>query len=425
MIKLNIKNSKINENEIYKYQAKVSEIHQKILNKSGEGSEMLDWYNHEFNDELINDINNKVDELKNKLNVEILLTIGIGGSFLGAQSGISFINGYLNVNSNVIFAGINISSSLIKQIENKIENKNWAICIISKSGTTLEPAISFRHFKNLLEKKVGNKNLNKYIVSITDKEKGTLRNFSNKKDIKSYVIPDGIGGRFSGITPVGFFPMAFAGLNIKKIIKGVEKAKKDFSNELIEKNIAYKYAILRNLINKNKNLPIEILVSYDQDLDFISEWWKQLFGESEGKDEKGIFPSSVSYTRDLHSLGQFIQEGKKLFFETTLWINNDNDSIKVEFNNENLDDLNYLSDKNIHEINKKAFLGVVKAHSEEGNIPNIIIELKDKSEESLGYLWYFFFVSVTMSGYFIDVNPFNQPGVEIYKKNMFKNLKEK
>ncbi len=422
MIKLNLNYSNLKEEKINKFQSKVSKIHQMIKNKTGEGSEMLDWYNISKDENLINDINNEVKRLKSDLGVEKLLTIGIGGSYLGAQAGINFINGSLN-DESVIFAGINMAPSLIKQIEKKLENKKWAICVISKSGTTLEPALAFRHFKNLLEGKVGKNELSKYIIAVTDSEKGALKTLANENNYKTYSIPDGIGGRFSGITPVGLFPMAFAGVDINKLFNGVEKAIQHFSTDDLSKNIAYKYAISRNLISTKKNLPVEILVTYDQDLDFMNEWWKQLFGESEGKDGKGIYPSSVIYSRDLHSLGQFVQEGTKIFFETTIWINEEDEKVIVKEDENNLDQLNYLTGMSFYEINKKAFEGVVNAHSIDGKIPNIIIELENKSEESLGYLWYFFFVATAMSGYFIGVNPFNQPGVEIYKKNMFQNLK--
>ena len=425
MIKLNFSNTNVNESLLKKENANFQKIHKQIKDKTGLGSEMLGWYEYSKNidDNLITNINNEVLRLKNELGVETLLTIGIGGSYLGPAAGINFVNGVLN-DESVLFAGTNMAPGYIKQIERKLAGKKWAICVISKSGTTLEPALAFRHFKKILEEKVGSSSLSDYIIAITDQEKGALKSLANLSNFKTYSIPEDIGGRFSGITPVGLFPMAFAGLNIKELMNGFELASRDFSNPMIEKNLAYQYAFIRNYISESNNLPIEILVSYDPDLSLMNEWWKQLFGESEGKDGKGIFPSSVIYSTDLHSLGQFIQEGKKSFFETVIWIEKDKNEVLVETDQQNLDNLNYLSGTSFHEINKKAFQGVLKAHSEEGKVPNIIIELEEKSEKSLGYLWYFFFVSTTASGYYIGVNPFNQPGVEIYKKNMFKNLKK-
>ncbi len=313
-----------------------------------------------------------------------------------------------------------MSSSHIKQIEKKLENKKWGICVISKSETTLEPALSFRHFKKILEKENGSL-AKDYIVAITDEKNGSLKAAATKNNYDTFVVPNGIGGRFSGITPVGLFPMAFAGVDIKKVLAGANKASKELNNL---NNDAYEYAITRFILNSKMNKNSEIFTTYDFDLDMTSEWLKQLFGESEGKDGKGIMPLSVSYSRDLHSLGQIIQEGKKTFFETTIWINNNKEKIKVEKDKLNLDGLNYLSGKTFHDINKKVFDGVLSAHHKEGGIPNIVITINDNSEETLGYMWYFFFISVTMSGYLLEINPFNQPGVELYKKNMFDNLKK-
>ncbi|BDU67808.1 MAG: hypothetical protein TYPL_4610 [Candidatus Tyloplasma litorale] len=401
---------------------RISDIHNSIRNRTGEGNEFMDWLNwpKEYDKKEVQEMIGKVSWMK-KEGIETLLVIGIGGSFLGAQSAIDFIKGKMNKQDEIIFAGINMSSSHIVQIEQKLQNKKWGICVISKSGTTLEPALSFRYFKKLLEKKEGIK-AKDYIVAITDGNKGALKTLSNSKGYSTYVVPDGIGGRFSGITPVGLFPMLFADIDIKKVLKGAEKAMHDFSK--LEDNTAYEYAQIRYLLNNKYSKVAEIFTTYDFDLEMTSEWLKQLFGESEGKNGKGIMPNSVTYSRDLHSLGQIIQEGFKNFFETTIWINKDENPIIVEKDDSNLDGLNYLVGKSFHEINKKAFDGVLKAHHEQGGTPNIIIKLQDRSEETLGYLWYFFFIVVTMSAYLNGVNPFNQPGVELYKKNMFQNLKE-
>ncbi len=423
ILKLNLDYSKVTTEERKAIDSKVAEIHESIKNKTSLGSEFMDWISwpSDYNKEELNEIVSKANWMKQQ-GVETLLVVGIGGSFLGAQSAIDFVNGKMNSQEEVIFAGINMSSSHIKQIEKKLQNKKWALCVISKSGTTLEPALAFRHFKSILEKNLGKEEASKYIVAITDSEKGALKPLADKKGYTTFVVPDGIGGRFSGLTPVGTFPMAFAGIDTVKMIEGAKKAMDDFSN--LENNLAYEYAATRFILNNEKSKSIEFFSTYDFDLDMTSEWFKQLFGESEGKDGKGIIPSSVSYSRDLHSMGQIIQDGPKTFFETTLWIEEDKDQVEIKEDSDNLDGLNYLSGMSLHEINKKAFEGVLKAHYEEGETPNIVISLKDKSEYSLGYLWHFFFISVTMSGYLLGVNPFDQPGVELYKKNMFDNLKK-
>lgn len=422
ILELNLENSKITSSDFKKYKKNVDKIHQTIINKSGEGNQFMDWTSWPVNydkDE-VKRINAKVKWLKTN-NVDTLLVVGIGGSFLGAQSAIDFIKGKMNKQDEIIFTGINMSSTHIKQIEKKLENKNWAICVISKSGTTLEPALSFRHFKTLLEKKLKSKSKD-YIVSITDGKKGALKELSDSEGYETFVVPDGIGGRFSGTTPVGLFPMAFAGINIEKVLEGSRQAMEDLKES--ENNIAYDYALSRFILNTKYKKVSEIFTVYDFDLDMTAEWWKQLFGESEGKNGKGLMPSSVIYSRDLHSLGQIIQDGNKNFFETTLWIEEEKNNVVVGEDKKNLDGLNYLTGKTFHEINKKAFEGVLEAHSKDGNIPNIVLNLKDKSEESIGYLWYFFFISVTMSAYLLGVNPFNQPGVELYKSSMFSKLKK-
>lgn len=420
---LNLDYSKVSNEEKNQFKSKIEEIHKMIRNRSGEGNEMMDWLSWplDYDKQELEDITKKVDSLKND-GVETLLVIGIGGSFLGAQSAINFVEGKMNKEDEVIFAGINMSSTHIKQIENKLKNKKWAICVISKSGTTLEPALSFRHFKRLLEEKEGLENSKEYIVAVTDGKKGALKTLADNNGYATYVVPDGIGGRFSGVTPVGTFPMAFAGIDIKKMLSGAAQAMNDL--EKLENNDAYEYALTRFILHTQKNKVSEIFTTYDFDLDMMAEWWKQLFGESEGKNGKALMPMSVTYSRDLHSLGQMIQSGTQTFLETTLWIDEDPEKILVQSDDSNLDGLNYLTGKTFHEINKKAFDGVLKAHADEANIPNVILTLKDKSEESMGYLWYFFFISVTMSAYLLDVNPFDQPGVELYKANMFANLKK-
>lgn len=423
ILNLNLELTNISLEEKQKFSKTIFKIHEDIKNKTGKGNEFMDWLSwpKDHDKKELNEMIEKANWMKSE-GIETLLVIGIGGSYLGAKSAIDFVKGTMNKQDEVIFAGINMSSSHIKQIEKKLQNKKWGICIISKSGTTLEPALSFRHFKTILEKEVGEEKAKDYIVAITDVEKGSLKMLADAKGYTTYVVPDGIGGRFSGTTPVGIFPMAFAGLDVEKVIEGTLFAMEDLSS--FENNIAYEYALTRFVLQEEQKKLSEIFTTYDYDLEMISEWWKQLFGESEGKEGKGIMPMSVSYSRDLHSLGQIIQDGKSTFFETTLWIEEDEEKISIQKDDLNLDSLNYLEGKTFHEINKKAFEGVVKAHHEGAGTPNIIISLKDKSELSLGYLWYFFFISVTMSAYLNEVNPFDQPGVELYKNNMFKNLKD-
>lgn len=424
MIKLNLKYAKI-ANKIQKYQSQIDNIHQMIINRTGKGNEMLDWYDwaKKITNTEINAINFKIKNLKTIHKIDTLLVIGIGGSYLGSKAGIDFIKGSIRSNNKIIFTGINISGSHYKQIEEKLENKKWAICVISKSGKTIEPAIAFRHFSKLLEKRVGKAKMKDLITVVTDQKEGLLNNFVNKYGYQKFVIPNGIGGRFSAITSVGLFPMAFVGIDIKKFLDGIKKAMNDFSSNKLKDNIAYQYAVARFIFYKKWNLTSEIFVTYNEDLIMLGEWLKQLFGESEGKEGKGLFPNAVTYTRDLHSLGQFIQEGKKTFFETIIWNENREEDIKIVKDDDNLDNLNYLEGKTIDYINKQALRGVLKAHTEDGNIANIIISFKKNDEYTLGYLWYFFFISVTCSGYLLKINPFNQPGVEIYKKNLNKNLK--
>ncbi len=422
ILDINFDYSKVTAEDRAALSDKVASIHEVIRNRTGEGNQFMDWLKWpvEYDKEELNNIVEKAKWMKEE-GIETLLVIGIGGSFLGAQSAIDFIKGKMNKQDEIIFAGINMSASHVKQIEKKLDGKKWGICVISKSGTTLEPALSFRHFKNILEAKEGTEKAKDYIVAVTDGNKGALKTLADEKGYATYVVPDGIGGRFSGTTPVGTFPMAFAGIDVKAVLEGTAKAMEDFSS--LENNMAYEYAVTRFILNTKQGKGSEIFTTYDFDLDMTSEWIKQLFGESEGKDGKGIMPASVAYSRDLHSLGQIIQEGVQNFFETTIWINEDSDPVVVKEDESNLDGLNYLTGKTFHEINRQAFEGVLKAHYEGGGTPNIIMTLADKSEASLGYLWYFFFISVTMSGYLLEVNPFNQPGVELYKANMFANLK--
>ncbi len=427
MLKLKDEKIFLDDKKISKLQSKVEDIYQNnIIERKGLGNEFMDWldYQENLDSKLLEEMQISVKNLKEK-GAKHLLVIGIGGSFLGAQAAIDFTKGKLTSRDELIFVGTNMSHSHFKQVEKFLLDKEWAICVISKSGGTLEPSLAFNHFNNLLEQKYGEDHKNR-VIAVTGKN-GILNDLAVSKGYKTFEIPDGIGGRFSVMTPVGLFPMIFADIDVAKIIEGANEAKRDLSSSNLNENSAFRYAVIRFLLNKKSKLTHEIFVSYDFDLDMMGEWFKQLFAESEGKDGKGIFPLSVSYSRDLHSLGQIIQEGPKTFFETVLWINEniaDEEKIYPKHDDNDAYKLNYLLNTSLDEINQKAFAGVTDAHYQEGKISNLIIELSEKTEKSLGYLFYWYFMAVTMSGYLLGINPFNQPGVEIYKKNMNENLKK-
>ncbi|NQX83893.1 MAG: glucose-6-phosphate isomerase [Mycoplasmataceae bacterium] len=417
MIKVNLNNTKISNDDLKDVKKLITKSHEYITKENGKGSEWLGWkdWPTNFNKDEIKSIKNKINDWDSK-GVDTLLVIGIGGSYLGAKAAIDFIKGtHDNSDKEVIFVGTNLSADYINSVIKKIENKNWAINIISKSGTTLEPAVSFRIFRQLLEEKHGSK-ANRYIAAVTSGSTGTLYNIAKKEEYDTYVIPDNIGGRYSVTTPVGLFAMQFMGINIDNVMKGSAKAQKELLVNDIDKNPAYKYAAAKHILSNGKN--IELYVNYDPRMTYLSEWIKQLHGESQGKDGKGIFPASVTNSADLHSLGQFIQDGSKVLFETVIWSSKERTKLKLPKSKSNDDNLNFLAGKDLSWINEQAFKGVVKAHYKDAGVDNIILDIKDFSEETLGYLIYFFFVSVAMSCYMIDVNPFDQPGVEIYKSYM-------
>lgn len=423
MIKLDI--SFLNKNiDFEKYRNLISEKHDILWNKKGPGNEMLGWLElpNNYSQQELENINKKAQELK-ELGVEALVVIGIGGSYLGVEAAVNFLKGSIETRDKLYYLGINVSTSYIKQIENKLKDKKWAICVISKSGTTLEPAISFHYFKNLLIKKVGEEESKKLIVAVTDEKKGVLKGLADKNGYASFTIPDNIGGRFSGVTPVGLFPLAFIGADIFKFIEGTKKAHNDLKNSDLLTNDAYKYALLRYLLYKEDKRVFEIFTTYDHDFMMFNEWMKQLFAESEGKDGKALFPTSVNYTKDLHSLGQIIQDGdKSKFFETTIFYK-EKEELYIEETENDEDGLNYLSKQSFSLINKKILDAVLNAHGREAKIPNILFYIEGRDEVQLGYLYYFFFIVVSISGYLLEINPFNQPGVESYKKIMFYNLK--
>lgn len=392
--------------------------HSTLHNKSGAGNEFLGWIDlpnnydkAEFN--LVKESAKRIRE-----NSDILLVIGIGGSYLGSKAALEMLNKHFNKEKTleVIFVGHHISSSYIMDLVDYIDGMDFSINIISKSGTTTEPAIAFRVFKKILIEKYGSEETKKRIYATTDKEKGALRTLADKEGYTTFVVPDNIGGRYSVLTSVGLLPIAASGINIDELMKGA----KDAYNEYLEyspDNESYKYVAIRNLLYRNGK-KIEMLINYEPALFYLGEWWKQLFGESEGKDNLGISPGSASFSTDLHSLGQYIQDGERHLFETVLNVAKPRRELVIESDNLNLDGLNYLAGKTVDYVNNKAFLGTLLAH-QDGGVPNIIINIPEITPYSFGYLTYFFEKACAISGYVLGVNPFNQPGVEAYKKNMF------
>ncbi len=424
-IKINLKNSKISNNKIMEYSEEVKNIHMMMNKKANSKTEFLGWLGLpcKSNKKELDKIKKCAKKIQE--NSDVLLVIGIGGSYLGARAVIeSLTNSFYNMQNKeqrkfpqILYAGNNLSTSYINDLIEYIQDKDFSINVISKSGTTTEPAIAFRIFRNLLEDKYGIKEAKNRIYVTTDKQKGALKELADEEGYETFVIPDNIGGRYSVLTPVGLLPIASAGIDIDKLLDGARFAQEKYDDINLKYNDCYRYSVTRNILYKeNKN--IEILVGYNPKFHYFIEWWKQLYGESEGKDLKGIFPSGVEFTTDLHSLGQYIQEGRRCIFETVLNIKKENSEIKMNYEDDNLDGLNYLADKNLSYINEKAMEGTVQAHVE-GGVPNIIIEIDELNEETIGHLIYFFEKACAMSGFLLGVNPFNQPGVEKYKKNMF------
>ncbi|WP_338984665.1 glucose-6-phosphate isomerase [Spiroplasma endosymbiont of Diplazon laetatorius] len=423
MIKTSFKNSQI-ENEISKFsEAKIKEVHDMIENKTGEGSDFLGWVNWpvEFDKDELSKMKQVAKNLRSKINV--LLVVGIGGSYLGARAADEMIRGlYSNDKVELIYIGNTISSTYTQQVVDYVKDKEFGIVNISKSGTTTEPGIAFRVFEKLLVDLKGKEAAKELIVAVTDKSKGALKQLATAEGYETFTIPDDIGGRFSVFTSVGIFPLLVAGVNVDDIFTGAKKAMED-TKKL--DNEAYKYAVARHILHTEKNFKAETLVGYELQMQTFTEWWKQLFGESEGKDGKGLFPTSCVFSTDLHSLGQFIQEGtKNVLFETIIDVKKPNLDLNVPTNNDDLDGLNYLTSKSFHEINKVALEGVVDAHANTGNVPNIVLEFEKMDAEMFGYAAYWFMKSCAMSGYLLEINPFNQPGVEVYKTNMFKLLRK-
>ena len=412
------------EEEIKSYEQEVSEQNKKLHEGTGEGSNFLGWLNlpSSISEEHIKDIENTAKELSSR--VDYVVVVGIGGSYLGAKFFIEAMSNSFDWltpekdHPRVIFAGQNIVEDYLTELIKLLRNKKFGIVVISKSGTTTEPAIAFRILRDLLEEQAGEEEAKHRIVAVTDKEKGALKRVSDNKGYKTFVIPDDVGGRFSVLTPVGLLPIAIAGYDIRKFIEGAEQMEKQTAPDVeFEDNPSALYAAARNTLYRNGK-KIEILANYHDKLVYLSEWWKQLYGESEGKDSKGIFPASVYFTADLHSMGQYIQEGERHIFETVVSVRNSSSELVIPEDEDNYDQLNYLAGKRVSEVNRMAEIGTMLAHVD-GGVPNIKIEIDRIDEYNLGQLVYFFEKACGISGYLLDVNPFNQPGVEAYKKNMF------
>ena len=445
----------IKQHEIDCMQSYVDQAHKMIHEKTGLGNDFLGWVDlpKNYNKEEFSRIKKAAEKVNGltylprpgggngvvtsyeiyaqkdgqmvKVDSDVLLVIGIGGSYLGARAAIEMASHSFRNNLSkedrkspeIYFVGQNISSTYMMDLLDVIKDKDVSINVISKSGTTTEPAIAFRIFKEFLEKKYGKEEASKRIYATTDKVKGALKKLADEEGYETFIIPDDVGGRFSVLTPVGLLPIACAGLDIDAMMQGAADACEEFKSSDLKTNDSYQYAVVRNVLHR-KGKDIELLVNYEPQLHYVGEWWKQLYGESEGKDNKGIFPAAVDFSTDLHSMGQYIQEGKRILFETVLNVENAKREITIDEVDVDLDGLNYLAGKTVDFVNKKAFQGTLLAHTD-GNVPNLIVNIPKLDEYNFGYLVYFFEKACALSGYILGVNPFDQPGVEAYKKNMF------
>ncbi|HDT9048063.1 TPA: glucose-6-phosphate isomerase [Staphylococcus pseudintermedius] len=408
------------QHELDQQQDAVKAIHRTIHEGTGAGSDFLGWVDLPVNydKEEFSRIKEAAKQVQS--DSDVLVVIGIGGSYLGARSAIEMLTPAFKKDSEypeIIFAGNHLSSSYLQSLIDYLADKDYSVNVISKSGTTTEPAVAFRIFKKLLEEKYGKEEAVKRIFATTDQAKGALKQLATNEGYETFVVPDDVGGRFSVLTAVGLLPIAVAGIDIDAMMGGAAKAREELSSDDLSSNIAYQYASIRNILY-NKGYTTEMLINYEPSLQYFNEWWKQLFGESEGKDLKGIYPSSANFTTDLHSLGQYVQEGRRFLIETVLKVENPEHDITIEEDADDLDGLNYLAGKTVDEVNTKAFEGTLLAHTD-GGVPNMVVKLPRLDAETYGYVVYFFELAVAMSGYQLGVNPFNQPGVEAYKQNMF------
>lgn len=429
-IKLNLENSNISKEDMTEYKEKVENIHKELHKRANDEKDFVGWLElpTNYDKEEFRRIKEAAKKIGNES--DILVVIGIGGSYLGARAIIeSLTSSFYNMlpaeqrkHPEILYVGNNLSPNYINELIEYIGDKDFSVNIISKSGTTTEPAIAFRIFREILEYKYGVEEARSRIYATTDKEKGALKTLAENEGYEQFIVPDNVGGRYSVLTAVGLLPIATAGIDIDKLMEGAKIAQERYDDSDIKYNECYQYAIARNMLYKSdKN--IEILVNYEPKMHYFTEWWKQLYGESEGKEQKGIFPAGVDFTTDLHSMGQYIQEGRRNLFETVLSIQNPNSDITINGDDDNLDGLNYLAGKGLDYVNKKAMEGTIKAHVS-GDVPNIEISIEKLDELNIGELIYFFEKACAVSGMILGVNPFNQPGVEEYKKNMFKLLEK-
>lgn len=410
----------LSEEEVSNLSGQVKSAHETLHNGTGAGSDFLGWVNlpKDYDKEEFARIKSAAAKIQS--DSDYLIVIGIGGSYLGAKAAIDFLTGpfyNFTAKTKILFAGNNISPNYLNSLLHTIEGKDVSVNVISKSGTTTEPAVAFRIFKEYLEKKYGKEEAKNRIYATTDKARGALKQLADAEGYETFVVPDDVGGRFSVLTAVGLLPIAACGADIDKLMKGAADACDNYASPELRENECYQYAAIRNILyRKGKN--IELLVNYDPELQYFIEWWKQLYGESEGKDQKGIFPAGVNFSADLHSMGQYIQDGRRDLFETVLYVENPQSDITISEDADNVDGLNFLAGKTMDHVNKKAFEGTLLAHTD-GGVPNLILKMKALDEETLGQVIYFFEKACGISGYMLGVNPFNQPGVESYKKNMF------
>jgi glucose-6-phosphate isomerase len=423
-IQVNLQYSGIPNEAFHEISIEAKAALKKLYDKKGAGNDFLGWldYSDNLSNELMDDLLETAEHIKSK--ADVLLVVGIGGSYLGSKSAIEALaEPFYNETRmsgkkgpRIYFVGHQMSSAYLEALFAHIKGLSVYVNVISKSGTTTEPAVAFRLVKAFMESEYGS-DYSTRIIATTDAARGALKKLADAQGYKSYVIPDDVGGRFSIFTPVGLLPIACAGIDIKGLIAGARQASKECSTEDLVSNSALQYAIARNYLYRDGK-KTEILVNYEPAIKDVSEWWKQLFGESEGKDNKGILPHAMSFTTDLHSLGQYVQDGERTLFETILWIKKDMASVEVPFDLQDTDGLNFIANKRIHDINEMAMQGTLLAHLE-GGVPHILIEINELDAYHLGYLYFFFMVACGISGYILDVNPFDQPGVEAYKKNMF------
>ena len=415
----------VGQHEIDNMAEYVKEAHNMLHNKTGAGNDFLGWVNlpTDYDKEEFARIKKAAEKIQN--DSDVLLVVGIGGSYLGARAAIEFLShSFYNVlpkgkrkTPEIYFVGNSISSKYIQDLKDVLEGKDFSVNIISKSGTTTEPAIAFRVFKKMLIEKYGKEEANKRIYATTDRAKGALKNLANEEGYESFVVPDDVGGRFSVLTAVGLLPIAVSGADIDKLMEGAANGRRKALELPYEENGALLYAAVRNILLR-KGKQVEIAANYEPSLHYVSEWWKQLYGESEGKDQRGIFPAAVDLTTDLHSMGQFIQDGARIMFETVLNVESSPAEVLLEEEDVDTDGMNYLAGKSVDFVNKSAMNGTILAHTD-GNVPNLMVNIPEQNEFCLGELFYFFEFACGISGYLLGVNPFNQPGVESYKRNMF------